>query len=126
MANPKGQYVNSSDREIWETCFQFTTGASGAVTAASFSSDISGITRSGAGTYVVALREKWAGLVGYDIHGITTTVNAGQISVNNVGGTTPSFTFVTLVETGGAQAAGDLTATTVVIGRVALRNSNVR
>jgi hypothetical protein len=132
MANPAGVPKNSSDNEIWDLPFSFTVVAAGAVSAAagqapSLPKEIRSIAKTAnAGEYLVTMREKWVEVVGFQAQGVSATVNRGQLTADAVASSPPTFTFVTLTETAGAQSAANLANPTKVFGTVSLRNSNVK
>ena len=123
MANPTGVPKMSSDANVQDVYFKFTVGAAGAVTEKDFSTDIKDITLGVAGTYTVALRERWTDLADYSINGISATYNECQVTANNVANASaPGVTFTTATESSGTLTTGNLANGTQIRGRLELRN----
>lgn len=126
MANPNGSPKMSNDAGIWDLPFSFTVGAAGAVTAKSLPQEIRDITLGVAGTYTISLRGRWIGLVGYSIHGISTTYNRCQVTADNSAAASPNVVFTTATESAGVLTTGNLANPTVVVGTLSLRNDRVK
>jgi hypothetical protein len=121
MANPTGVPKMSSDANVQDVYFKFTIGASGAVTAKDFSTDIKDITLGSAGTYTVLLREQWSDIAAVEIRSISTTFHQFQVTQNNVASATPSVVFITAVSDG-TPVAENLANPTQIRGYLQLRN----
>ncbi len=125
-ANPTGEERHSDDRQIWDLWFDFTVGASGAVTALGRSREILDIAKTAnAGEYLVTLRGTWCSYRGSRIEAILAAASDCHVSdlTNLFSTTAPSFLFVTQVESSGTFTTGNLTNGTKVFGSVTLCNS---